>query len=135
MTAPLTPYDYTATIESVTDGDTVVALIDLGFSILHRVNVRLWGCNAAEHATPAGDAATANLRALLPVGTRVGLRSKGADKYGGRTDAALLLKDKTGALSLDLATTLIATGWAAKWDGTGVKPLPAWPIPVPVKVG
>ena len=56
MTTPLTPYDYTATIESTTDGDTVVALIDLGFSILHRVHVRLFGCNAAEHGTPRGDA-------------------------------------------------------------------------------
>ena len=129
MTKPLTPYDYTATVEKVVDADTIVALIDLGFSILHRVNVRLWGCNAAEHGTPGGDAATAHLRTLLPVGTRVGLRSKGADKYGGRSDASLLLADAAGALTVDLVTGLIADGWAAKWDGTGSKPVPAWPIP------
>ena len=132
MTTPLTPYDYTATIESVTDGDTCVALIDLGFSILHRVNVRLFGCNAAEHATPGGDAATAHLRTLLPAGTRVGLRSRGVDKYGGRTDASLLLADATGKLTVDLVTGLIADGWAAPWNGTGPKPVPVWPIPAKV---
>ena len=134
MNTPLTPYDYTATVEAITDGDTCVLLIDCGFSIFHRVNARLWGCNAAEHGTPGGDAATAHLRALLPAGTRVGLRSHGADKYGSRTDASILLPDPTGAFTMDLVTHLIADGWAASWNGTGQKPVPAFP-PVPVAAG
>ncbi len=126
-TPSLTLYDYTATVEIVTDGDTLAVVLDLGFSILHRVKVRLFGCNTAEPRTPAGDAATAFLRGLLPPGTKVGLRSKGVDKYGGRTNAQLFLKDATGAYTRDLVALLVAEGWAVAWNGKGPKPLPVWP--------
>ena len=58
-------------------------IIYLVFYILHRVNVRFWGCNAAGHNTLGGDAATAHLRALLLVGTRVSLRSRGSINTAG----------------------------------------------------
>lgn len=41
-------YQYHCTIERVVDGDTVDAAIDLGFSIIYRTRVRLFGLNAPE---------------------------------------------------------------------------------------
>src|SRR5689334_12698479 len=61
-------YEYRAKIERVIDGDTVVALIDLGLEICVREKVRLYGINAPElHGTssPAGGAAKAYLLALI----------------------------------------------------------------------
>lgn len=129
---------FNAVVSEVIDGDTVklsVRLaksrgkdVDLGFHVyreggwlvLH-YTFRLLGCNAAEHGTPAGDAATANLKALLPVSTVVGVSSVANDKYS-RYDALIALPDGT-----DLVTKLIAEQWAAAWNGLGPKPLPPWP--------
>lgn len=129
---------FRGTIRQVIDGDTVKLSVrlarsrgkdaDYGFSVyreggwlvLH-YSFRLLGCNAAEHGTPAGDAATANLKALLPIGTVVGVSSVANDKYS-RYDALISLPDGT-----DLVTKLIAEQWVAPWDGLGPKPTPPWP--------
>jgi micrococcal nuclease len=44
----LTPYCYGATIVKVYDGDTVTAVVDLGFKIKMTIRVRLAGINAPE---------------------------------------------------------------------------------------
>lgn len=129
---------FKGTVAGVVDGDTVKLSVklarirgkdlDLGFHVykeqgwlvLH-YTFRLLGCNAWEHGTPAGDAATANLRALLPTGTVVGLTSISADKYF-RYDAQVTLPD-----GRDLVSVLVAGQWATPWDGLGTKPLPPWP--------
>jgi endonuclease YncB( thermonuclease family) len=41
-------YEYVATVVKVTDGDTIVVNIDLGFSITFQEIVRLYGINAYE---------------------------------------------------------------------------------------
>lgn len=127
-----------ARVVEVIDGDTVKLAVllapargkdkDYGFSVYvegrHLVlhySFRLLGCNAAEHGTPGGDAATANLRTLLPVGEMVTVASVKNDKYS-RYDAAIMLPDGT-----ELVKKLIAEQWAAPWDGTGPKPVPLWP--------
>lgn len=130
---------HAGTVLDVIDGDTMKVAVplcstrradgDLGFHlyaerghvVLH-VPVRLLGCNAAEHGTPGGDAATQHLKQLLPLGTSVALSTVAADKYGTRWDATVTLFDGT-----DLVTQLIAQQWAAPWDGLGSKPVPPWP--------
>ena len=42
------PYFYKAKIISVYDGDTVTAIIDLGFQITNKIKIRLDGINAPE---------------------------------------------------------------------------------------
>jgi micrococcal nuclease len=42
------PYFYKAKIISVYDGDTVTAVIDLGFEITKKIKIRLYGINAPE---------------------------------------------------------------------------------------
>ena len=44
-------YEYNATCIRVVDGDTVDCVIDLGFSIRHKVRVRLAGIDAPESRT------------------------------------------------------------------------------------
>lgn len=82
-------YEYQATIVSVHDGDTATVDIDLGFSIWWRgPHIRMVGINAPEirQGNAAGYASRDYLRALLPVGAVVVLRTEKdhADKYGGR---------------------------------------------------
>jgi len=95
----------------------------LGWQARIVVDVRLYGCNAAEIATPAGKADLAYLQTLIPVGTIVALTSYGWDKYGGRTDAAITLVGGAND-GKDLTALMVAAGHAAPWDGTGPKPVP-----------
>jgi micrococcal nuclease len=110
-------------VARVIDGDTVALDVDLGFGVwvLGR-SFRLLGCNAREHDAPGGPEATANLAALLPVGTQVSVTSVHDDKYGGRYDASITLPD-----GRDLTSVLVSEQWAAPWDGIGPKPVPPWP--------
>lgn len=48
-------YEYAATIERVVDGDTLVLLLDLGFSVYRRERVRLRGVRAPERGTLEGE--------------------------------------------------------------------------------
>ncbi len=61
-------YEYRATITRVIDGDTVEALVDLGFGVLTDQTFRLYGINAPEtrgESRDAGKAATEYLRLLI----------------------------------------------------------------------
>lgn len=118
------PYTYRAVIVRTVDADTVVADVDLGFHVwLRGQTLRLVACNAREHDEPGGAEAARHLATLLPVGAVVLLSTVKADKYGGRWDARI------GVDGRDVATMLIAEGWAAPWSGRGRKPVPTWPRP------
>lgn len=120
---PNPAYRYAAVVLSVHDGDSVVADVDLGFGMwMHKGHFRLLGLNARELDEPGGPEACDNLAALLPSMAAVTLTSVKPDKYGERWLAVLTLAD--GAVLND---RLIAEGWAAAWNGRGVKPLPPWP--------
>lgn len=134
---------YAATVSKIHDGDTIEVDIvlaktgkqkvdlDLGFNchrqalgiVLESQAVRLWGCNAPELRTPEGKASLLVLETLLAVGDKVTLLSHGWDKYGGRVDGQVTLKD-----GRDLVDTMIAAGAAVPWGGTGPKPVKNfWP--------
>ena len=124
-------YEYSASVEAVVDGDTVDLLIDLGFKILYRHSCRLYGINAPEHATAAGDAATAFLKTLLPVGTSVIVKTEKdkAEKYGrilGTITVPPKKKAKKGAVVAPVTSIndqLVAAGHAFVWNGTGARPV------------
>jgi micrococcal nuclease len=44
-------YTYNATVDRVVDGDTVDALVDLGFDTWKKVRIRLYGLDAWESRT------------------------------------------------------------------------------------
>lgn len=105
-------YRYQATVTSEHDGDTFTTAVDLGFGITVTLNCRLYGANAPELSTQAGQDALVALRALLPVGTVVTVESVSWDKYGGRYDGKVTLP--SGA---DLAAVMIAGGYAVPMKG------------------
>lgn len=119
-----------AVVVSVHDGDTfgvVAALKDGTYagSQEHPQSIRLLGCNAAELKTPGGDAAAANLKALLPAGTKVVLSRVSDDRYPPRWDAAVTLL--VNGVPTDLTTLLLDQQWVAPWTGSADKPTPPWP--------
>lgn len=120
-------FAYPATVRRVIDGDTIEADLDAGLGEQWRTqSVRLLGVNAIEIGQPGGREAAANLTAVIArSGNAVTLRTAKPDKYGQRVDALVeLLADGS-----DLSALLVAAGWAAAWDGRGVRPVPAWPRP------
>jgi endonuclease YncB( thermonuclease family) len=119
------PRDYPeARIASVVDGDTLDLLVS-GLDVDVHVRGRLFGVNAPEHGTPAGDAATAWARAwataagwqvlLQTLKTRTGTEQR--EKYG-----RWLIIVRNGA-GESLADALIAAGHALPWDGKGPRPV------------
>jgi micrococcal nuclease len=82
-------YTYHATIDRVVDGDTVDALVDLGFDTWKKVRIRMMGMDAWESRTrnkeekKKGLAAKARLIELLEINNnKFILVSHGVGKYG-----------------------------------------------------
>ena len=90
-------YIYNAKLDRVVDGDTVDAIVDLGFDTFKKVRIRLVGINAPESRTrdleekARGLAAKARLIELLGDGEFI-LHSHGVGKYG-RCLGTLLMND------------------------------------------
>jgi micrococcal nuclease len=80
-------YTYNAKLDRVVDGDTVDALVDLGFDTWKKVRIRMHGMNAPESRTrdleekARGLAAKNRLIELLDSGEFI-LVSHGVGKYG-----------------------------------------------------
>jgi len=81
-------YEYSCKITRVVDGDTVDVILDLGFSILHKCRVRLYGIDTPESRTRnkdekiRGKLASAFLKNAIKKGKKVTLRSKLKDSKG-----------------------------------------------------
>jgi endonuclease YncB( thermonuclease family) len=115
-----------ATVLEVLDGDTVKLDVDLGYFDHIHVPHRLYGINAPEKASASGKASQAYLRELLPVGTKVVIRSTkprqdgiASDKYGGRFLAHIYRASD----NLYINAHLVDEGFAKSWDGKGTKPV------------
>ena len=82
-------FEYNATVTRVVDGDTIDAMVDLGFSTFKKVRIRMHGINAPESRTrdleekKRGLAAKARLIELLKdVDNKFILISQGVGKFG-----------------------------------------------------
>ena len=108
-------FTYKATVERVVDGDTVDALIDLGFDTWKRIRIRMMGMNAPESRTrdleekKLGLAAKDRLIELLKVKEFV-LESHGVGKYG-RCLGTLWVEE------LNINKQLIQEGHATEYFG------------------
>jgi endonuclease YncB( thermonuclease family) len=67
--------------ERVVDGDTCILLLDLGFNIFYKVDVRLMGLDTPEKSTPEGKVVKAKVEEWMTGKTLI-LVSKELDKYG-----------------------------------------------------
>jgi micrococcal nuclease len=80
-------YEYGCTVTRVVDGDTIDVVLDLGFSILHKCRVRLYGIDTPESRTKDleekfyGNISKAFLNDYCPKGSYITLRTH-LDKKG-----------------------------------------------------
>ena len=94
-------YEYGCTVTRVVDGDTVDVILDLGFSILHKCRVRLYGIDTPESRTRnkdekiRGKLASKFLQDAIDNGKKVVLRSKLKDSKGkyGRVLGEIVVDD------------------------------------------
>ena len=118
-------YIYRAKLDRVVDGDTVDALIDVGFDIWFKKRIRFMGLDTWESRTrdleekKKGLAAKARTKELLEkVSSKSGyfrLKSHGLGKYG-RVLGKIFIMDKDGK-QWSVNETLITEGHAYVYDG------------------
>ena len=107
----LPAYQYKATVVRVVDGDTVVLVVDLGFSVSVQEKFRLAHINTPEKVDKEGWAkATGRISELLPKGGACVIRSLGQDKYG-RWLGEIYVGD------LYVNGTMLAEGLAVAYEG------------------
>jgi len=111
-------YIYNAELIRVVDGDTVHAMVDLGFNTWIKANIRLFGIDAYESRTrdleekEKGLKAKERLKEILSVNNnKFKLKSHGLDKYG--RSLGTLLVEPLG----DLNQLLVTEGHAVPYDG------------------
>ena len=81
-------YTYDIKLDRVVDGDTIDAIIDLGFDVSIKKRVRFLGVNTPESRTrdleekARGLAAKDRVKQLLEGTNRIQLQSHGVGKYG-----------------------------------------------------
>jgi endonuclease YncB( thermonuclease family) len=108
-------YKYNAKIDRVVDGDTVDALVDLGFDTWKKVRIRMMGINTPESRTrdleekKRGLAAKDRLIELLGDGNFT-LQSHGVGKYG-RCLGEIFIED------MNVNQQLITEGHAVAYYG------------------
>ena len=118
-------YIYKAKLERVVDGDTVDALIDLGFDTWVKKRIRYKGIDTWESRTKDLDekklglaAKDRNKELLESVSSKPGyfrFRSHGVGKYG-RVLGELFIKDIEG-IEYNINQTLIDEGHAYEYEG------------------
>ena len=118
-------YIYRAKLDRVVDGDTVDALIDVGFDIWFKKRIRFKGVDTWESRTrnleekALGLKAKARTKELLEkVSSKSGyfrIKSYGLGKYG-RVLADIFIMDKDGK-QWNVNETLITEGHAYVYDG------------------
>ena len=118
-------YIYRGKLERVVDGDTIDALIDVGFDIWIKKRIRYSGIDTWESRTrdlaekaKGLEAKARNKELLMEVSSKTGyfrLKSFGVGKYG-RVLGEIFIEDKDGK-QLNINETLITEGHAYVYDG------------------
>ena len=112
-------YEYKCEVTRVVDGDTIDCVLDLGFSILHKCRVRLYGIDTPESRTrdldekARGKLASKFLEDSINNGKQVILRSELKDSKGkyGRVLGSVVVDD------LDINQALVTQNLAVKYFG------------------
>jgi micrococcal nuclease len=113
-------YTYNATVTKVVDGDTIDALVDLGFDTWKQVRIRLNGINSPESRTrdleekARGLAAKARLKEILKENkNKFILVSHGVGKYGRCLGEIFIAQGDTFSIN----DQLITEGHAVEYHG------------------
>lgn len=114
-------FEYMALIDRVIDGDTVVAVVDLGFRLFHVLTLRLVGIDAPELSIPeersrALEASAYLTKLLLACDNKVLIRTvkdvHDTDKPDSFGRFLATLYDHTG---MNLNEAMVAGGYAKPW--------------------
>ena len=118
-------YIYRGKLERVVDGDTIDALIDVGFDIWIKKRIRYSGIDTWESRTrdlkekaKGLEAKARNKELLLEISSKSGyfrLKSYGVGKYG-RVLGEIFIEDKDGK-QYNINQTLISEGHAYVYEG------------------
>ena len=118
-------YIYRGKLERVVDGDTIDALIDVGFDIWIKKRIRYSGIDTWESRTrdleekaKGLEAKARNKELLLEISSKSGyfrLKSYGVGKYG-RVLGEIFIEDKDGK-QYNINQTLISEGHAYIYEG------------------
>ena len=118
-------YIYRGKLERVVDGDTIDALIDVGFDIWVKKRIRYKGIDTWESRTrdlaekaKGLEAKARNKELLMEVSSKSGyfrLKSYGVGKYG-RVLGEIFIEDKDGN-QYNINETLISEGHAYVYEG------------------
>jgi endonuclease YncB( thermonuclease family) len=105
------PRKYPGHLNRVVDGDTIYAMLDLGFHVKLVVPVRLYGINCPERFTEAGKKATKAVKFLLG-GANLEFLSHGRGKYGRWVcEVFVVLEDGT---HINVSDHLVVNGHAVQ---------------------
>ena len=112
-------YEYGCTVTRVVDGDTIDVIIDLGFSILHKCRVRLYGIDTPESRTRdkdekvRGKLAGKYLKNAIDKGDTIVLQTKMKDSKGkfGRVLANIIVDD------ININQAMIVNHLAVRYHG------------------
>lgn len=117
-------YTYNAKLVRVIDGDTVIAMVDLGFNTWKQANIRFYGIDAYESRTRDLEEKEKGLKAkqlvidmLEKTNGEFVLKSKGLDKYGRSLGIIFVPFEEAENDSLDLNQYLINEGLAVPYFG------------------
>ena len=126
-------YIYRGKLERVVDGDTIDALIDVGFDIWIKKRIRYSGIDTWESRTrdlaekaKGLEAKARNKELLMEVSSKSGyfrLKSYGVGKYG-RVLGEIFIEDNEGK-QYNINKTLISEGHAYVYDGGQKKMFPS----------
>ncbi len=118
-------FEYNAKLLRVVDGDTIDAMVDLGFDTWKKIRVRFYGINAPESRTrdlaekaKGLEAKARNKELLMEVSSKPGffrIKSHGLGKYG-RLLGEIYIQDKDGN-EICINKQLITEGHAYTYDG------------------
>tara|TARA_Y100001937_G_scaffold117795_1_gene171438 strand:- start:78 stop:497 length:420 start_codon:yes stop_codon:yes gene_type:complete len=120
-------YEYKCQVTRVVDGDTVDCVLDLGFSILHKCRVRLYGIDTPESRTrdldekARGKLASKFLKDSIDNGKEIILRSELKDSKGkyGRVLGTIVVD------GLDVNKNMVINNLAVKYFGQSKKDVEA----------
>jgi micrococcal nuclease len=117
-------YTYNAKLIRVVDGDTIIAMVDLGFSVWVEANIRFYGIDAYESRTRDKEEKAKGLEAKKLVQDLMDecngnfiLKSKGIDKYGRSLGIISIPSELAEHGLIDLNQYLVNEGLAVPYYG------------------
>tara|TARA_R100000544_G_scaffold19372_1_gene9316 strand:+ start:85 stop:519 length:435 start_codon:yes stop_codon:yes gene_type:complete len=116
-------YEYGCQVTRVVDGDTIDVILDLGFSILHKCRVRLFGIDTPESRTRnkdekvRGKLAARFLQNAIDNGAHVTLQTQLKDSKGkyGRVLASVIVD------GININQSMITNHMAVRYEGQSKK--------------